>query len=68
MTKRCVSTKTPKIGTQISTDSLTPRRLMSVSPITPTIAKRSFTCCADSGKRLKRASEPLATEIVTVRT
>ena len=66
--KACVSTNTVKIGTQMSTDSLTPLRFMSVRPTTPATANPSLKCCAESGNRLKRASAPLATDIVTVRT
>ena len=40
----CVSTKTVKIGTQMRTDSFTPRMLMSVSPITPATANASLKC------------------------
>jgi hypothetical protein len=36
--------------------------------MTPAMPKRSLKCWAESGKRLNRASEPLATEIVTVST
>ena len=57
-------------------DSFTPLMLMSVSPITQASSNISFTVnpktsvysCTPGGKRLNRASAPLATEIVTVRT
>jgi hypothetical protein len=42
--------------------------LTRVSPISPAIANASLNACAEAGKRLNSASEPLATDSVMVRT
>ena len=61
-------TKTMKIGTSGTTDSFTPRRFMIVSTITPQTPTRILNGCAESGRKLKIASAPLATEMAIVRT
>ncbi len=63
-----VRTKVRKIGTRGRTDSLTPRMFMTVRTRTPKIANVSLYGSHAAGRKLNRASAPLATEIVIVST
>jgi|GEM_PF-4584067 len=56
------------MGTSTATDSLTPRRLSTVSTTTPARAQASRPGCQAAGRKLKIASAPLATDRVMVRT
>jgi len=68
MTAAWVSTNTAKIGTSAVTDSFTPRRLSTMSRSTPNSAAESLSGSHSAGRKLNRASAPLATESVTVST
>ncbi len=57
-----------KIGTRGVTDSRTPRMFMSVRTRTPITATVSFSDNRDGGRKLNKASAPLAIEMEMVST
>jgi hypothetical protein len=60
--------KTKKIGTSGTTDSFTPRRFNKTRMSKISIANPNLNPYHLAGKKLKRASAPLATDSVIVRT
>lgn len=68
MASACVPTKTKNTGAQSSTDSLTPRKFISVRNTTPAHAKTSFQGIHPGGNTENSASAPLATDTVIVST
>ena len=65
--KACVIRKRMKIGSRNITESFTPRKFMIMSRPTPAMTAAYFHSFQASGRKLKMASAPDATEIATVR-
>jgi hypothetical protein len=64
----CVARKVTKMGNSTRIDSFTPRRLRMVRKTMAASSTGSFQTCHSSGKLLKIASPPAATEVVQVST
>src|SRR5664280_1071691 len=64
----CVSRNMPNTGAIVETDSLTPRKFITVSNASPANVRTSLYACQLGGKKLKSASAPAAIDTVIVKT